>query len=268
MSKKAVIMARAGGHQRTWGAAFAAGLKRHGWQVVVQETYSEADLFVTWGVRGSKRKGAFKAQRARKGEICVLERGYIGDRFAWTSVSFGGALNGRAEFRGVQDCNFRFKKHHGHLLQPWRQQSGYALLIGQKAGDASIRHLNIIRWYQERAKEAKALGLDVHFRKHPRGGLPGGLPKWVTYSSGALLRTLAGASCCITCNSNTAVEAVLNGCPTIATDAGSMAWEMCGHKVGEMVAPSRERWAARLAWCQWTLDEIAAGVCWDHIGKK
>jgi hypothetical protein len=27
----------------------------------------------------------------------------------------------------------------------------------------------------------------------------------------------------------------------------------------------RERWAHRLAWCQWTLEEIASGDAWDAL---
>ena len=45
-------------------------------------------------------------------------RGVDPHRFKWTSVSFGGALNGRAEFRGPFHDGSRWERHHAHLMQP------------------------------------------------------------------------------------------------------------------------------------------------------
>src|SRR5690606_3275524 len=115
--------------------AFAAGLQRHGWQTVIADHYQRCDLLVVWGVR---RQVDIQAHRRRGGDVCVLERGYIGDRFVWSSVSFGGGLNGRAEFRGPRDDATRFETHFARLMKPWRAGDGYALLIGQVAGDMSL----------------------------------------------------------------------------------------------------------------------------------
>jgi hypothetical protein len=34
------------------------------------------------------------------------------------------------------------------------------------------------------------------------------------------------------------------------------------------VTPDRFAWAHSLAWCQWTLPEIAGGVFWEHVGAQ
>src|SRR5690606_28831613 len=81
-------------HQHTWGGAFGKGLEKHGWTVTYGSATRACDLLVLWGVR---RRDWIARQKAAGGEVCILERGYLGDRFFWTSVSFGGELNGRAE---------------------------------------------------------------------------------------------------------------------------------------------------------------------------
>jgi hypothetical protein len=77
---------------------------------------------------------------------------------------------------------------------------------------------------------------------------------------------MAGAGLVVTFNSNTGVDAALFGRPVIAMDEGSMAWPVAGHQVTEIVMPDRSAWAARLAWCQWTMDEMRSGACQEANG--
>lgn len=265
---KAVIVANTKAqHQWSWGGAFQQGLARHGIQAVMRQEAEQADLIVLWGVR---RKDVIKRQRERGGEICILERGYLGDRFHWTSVSFGGGLNGNAGFRGVSDDPARLNQHFPGILQPWRKQEGYALLIGQVPGDMSIAGKNISRWYHEAAADLKEAGYNVHFRSHPLADQNGFRPEkidGVTQICGTLDETLAGAALVATFNSNTAVISVAGGIPTIAADKGSMAFEVTGRHAKDIVTPDREPWAARLAWKQWSLEEIASGECWARVGQ-
>lgn len=221
-----------------------------------------------WGVR---RQQDIKTQKQRGGEVCILERGYLGDRFKWTSVSFGGGLNGKGEFRGTLDDPARFRRHFGELMQPWRRQDGYALLIGQVPGDMSLAGADVVRWYRRTAGDLEAAGFDVRFRPHPvaeNRGLRVRVPG-VKLATGTLQEALDGAAVCVTFNSNTGVDAVLAGVPTITADRGSMAWEVTTHSVAEgVITPDREAWAARLAWKQWTLDEMSSGECWARVSGE
>ncbi len=55
---------------------------------------------------------------------------------------------------------------------------------------------------------------------------------------------LAGARAVITFNSNTGVEAVLAGKPTVAIDEGSMAWPVTAHEIIDYPKePNRLTWA-------------------------
>jgi hypothetical protein len=141
------------------------------------------------------------------------------------------------------------------MMQPWRVGQGYALLIGQVYGDAAVRNINFEAWVRDRTAELQSLGWDVKFRPHPLA----------RRSRASLAQDLAGAGMCVTYNSTSGVEAVLAGVPTVTLDEGAMAWDVSSHSLHDLACPARETWAHNLAWTNWTLDEIAAGIPWEHL---
>jgi hypothetical protein len=253
---------RAGNHCCIWREAFAKGLERHGWKVRHTESYDgPTDLLVMWG---AKRRDV--AERARKegADVCILERGYLGDRFNWTSVSFGGGLNGRAQFR-INPQVFdrcRWQRQVPHYPSAWREEDGgRALIMGQVPGDQSIRGMDFSKWVTDTTAELSRLGYQPRHRPHPgdrRGFRSPVIP---------LEADLASADLVVTWNSNSAVDAVLAGVPTVAMDRGSMAWPVTAHEIGKaIIRPDRSEWLARLAWKQYSLQEMESGFCAEAVG--
>jgi hypothetical protein len=213
----------------------------------------------------TRRQREISVQRALNRQVCVLERGYVGDRFQWTSVSFGGGLNGHADFYGPFEDGSRWQQHFAHLMQPWRPApDGYALVLQQVHGDMSLMGTDIDRFYND-ALTVYGQKFPVKFRSHPQAHprKPDSLEK----AAQTLAEDLAGARLAVTFNSNSGVDAVLAGIPTIAANPGSMAWDVTGHKLGEIPpTPDRTAWANAIAWKQWRMDELASGYCWEHVG--
>jgi hypothetical protein len=250
-------------HQTQCGLAVADGIRAVGGTARLQRTDACSTLHVcTWGWRQGKRL------RDAGHEVLVMERAYLGDRFAWYSLGWNG-LNGRARFpEWPTDGGARFREHFGHLMRPWRRDGGYVLLVGQVPGDASLQGRDLSRWYSEAALRAQsAYEAEVLFRPHPAAVKRGIIhrPEYTRPSTGNLCAALDGALACITFNSNTGVEAVLAGVPTVAVDAGAMAWDVAAHRVGDFQRPAREAWAHRLAWRQWRLEEIATGKPFEGL---
>ncbi len=257
---------------QSWAAplleAFAEGLIAHGIEPEIRTVgdWRVCDLAVIWAHRADVM---FKAQRDAGRHYLVMERGYIGDieaRRAWTSLGLDG-LNGRAVFPKPDDGH-RWEKNFVGAMKPWRDDGDYALLMGQVPGDASIAHVDINKWY---AEAAASLAADWHrpvmFRPHPvavqRNQVDDvyGTIRLTT----SLESALEGAAVVATFNSNSGVDAVLAGVPTIAMDRGSMAWDVAAHDWDHCAKPDRTKWAAQLAFSQWTRDEIASGVAWQHL---
>lgn len=257
------IIATSSGYQQEHAEAFAAGLRANGDEPLLTRVgYANCDAVVCWGWRRGRNVNA------QGKDALILERGYLGDRSKWTSMGWNG-LNGRADFRLPAVCDpSRFERLFGHTMKPWKNGGDYVLIMGQKPGDMSLGGLCLTPWYKETAQALREIhGLPVFLRPHPVALKQG---KWVSppgveIMDGTLEDALEGAALCVTWNSNSATEAVMAGVPTIVMDIGAPAYPVTGHKLTEIVRPDRRIWAERLAWCQWSLDEIATGEPWARL---
>lgn len=247
-------------------SAMLHGFQRHGIHTSTFSNMPEAgaDLAVIWGWRVGRRLREAGFDKP----ILVMERGYIGDRMGiWTSLGWDG-LNNRARFPEPQDEGQRFWSNHGGLAKEWERFDGYHLIAGQVLGDQSLLTVNYLEWLKDTIDELDRMGVDVRFRPHPeavRRGQQFPVPSYMV-SKGTLERDLSEAACVIAYNSNATVDAVLAGIPAITVDEGAMAWEITSHHVGQpLVTPDRNEWFRRMAWTQWTLQEITSGEAWEVV---
>lgn len=243
--------------------AMENGLRRHGIEIVAPYDRT-ADFLVCW----SWRTGDRLRRSGFLNPILVMERGYIGDRMkVWTSLGWDG-LNGRARFPKAQDNGERFWKHHGHLAREWEQIDGYWLVIGQVLGDTALEHVDFNKWLVETIAGLHRLGMDAKFRPHPEAVRRGQSFRvresyWL---DGTLEEAFAGAAAVVTFNSNTGVEAVVAGIPTVTMDEGAMAWPVTSHSIfDEPYMPDRNEWFRDMAWRQWTMEEIETGAAWEVV---
>ena len=221
---------------------------------------------------GTRRQDIVKRAKAAGAEVCILERGYVKDRFTWSSVSFGGELNGRAQFRGPFEDISRWDSLAVRLT-PWTPLQvghGHALIIGQVPGDQAVKHVNLHDWYREAASALRADGhTDIRFRPHPQAsrciGLARALGIPVIMGDRPIEDDLQGAAVVVTFNSNAGVDAVIAGRRTIALDPGSMVWELSLEMING-VFPARDAWCSRIAWCQYTKAEMESGFCQEAVG--
>ena len=186
----------------------------------------------------------------------------------WTSCGFNG-LNGNADFQNADSPTDRWRPHIKRM-EPWRTDAGdYILIMGQVAGDASIQDVDINEWYRDVYAEAKsAFNLPIYFRPHPLSRREVPFPN-INLLSGDLKTSISNAHLVVTYNSNSGVDSILAGVPTVAYDKGSMARGVAMHEIESVtVMPGRQQWANDLAYCQWTMDEIKDGITWDHLRQR
>lgn len=245
--------------------AMAAGLDRHGVHVQFFSDLpaQDADFTVTWSWRVGMRVRQYFSR-----PILCMERGYLGNRFEWTSLGWDG-LNGRARFT-VIDNKSRFEKHFGDLLKPWKSTTGYALIVGQVAGDTALVGTDIRKWYKETSVSLFKQGWDVAFRQHPveveRGVALPSVP-FARMLSGSLAEALLGAGLVVSFNSNSGTDAVMAGVPVYAADEGSMVYELASRDFNP-VKPDRSSRLQEMAWFQYSIDEIKSGAAWDVVKES
>lgn len=228
---------------------------------VIFGTYKPADP--STGPKGE----VIARTRQYGGRVLICERGYV-RRDKYLALGWDG-INGRADFCNADVPDDRWKALE-IKLRYWKRRRGPVLLCGQVPWDASVQHHDHIAWCRKTAETLRHRGLYVMFRPHPvalnKGGAFGIA---CTVSRKKFLKNdLDRTSAVVTFNSNSAVDAVIKGIPTIAMDEGSMAWDVTGHSLADLIAPpmpDRREWAARIAYAQWTLEELADGTAWRHI---
>jgi hypothetical protein len=226
----------------------------------------DADAAICWGWRR-----ASIIRRANPAmPVLVMERGYVGDRFHWTSLGWNG-LNGRAIFPKRPAGSWRHMQNGFSVLHPWRpplpgRDDRYALILGQVQGDQACKNVNLPYQYRQWYNYLTQRGHSVRFRPHPKAlGQANGIQR-ASYTRGTLEEDLAGAKFSVSWNSNSSVDSVLQGVPSVTFDEGAMAWPVTSHELGNPVTmPSRTEWAAQLAWCQWQPSELADGSAWRAV---
>lgn len=259
--KVGIVVSPGMAHHETHAEAMRAGLARHRVEATVYpEGYVPSEETVCcWGWRLGK------PLRAAGKDVLVLERGYMGDRTQWTSMGWN-ALNGRARFTFGDDSRVHLFER---LLRPWRPAGDYALIVGQVSGDAAVDGVDMAAFYDDCVSASRNIfGLPARFRPHPVAlsfGQQHRVP--APHSTRALQDDLDGAAVVITWNSNTGVDAVLAGKPTIAFDRGSMAWPVTAHEYRIPDEPDREAWLEAMSWCQFSLEEIRSGLAWEHVSS-
>lgn len=234
----------------------ANGLDRHGVPYTIKPVGEkvETETVVCWGWR----IGAPLRNKGRN--VLVAERGYLGDRFAWTSLGWNG-LNRRADFRAYNKPPQRFAENFGSMLKPWSYRAGPIVFMGQVPGDSALFGLDYVAWAKDFAKSLPPGSL---WRPHPSAPSIGvGLP----IAKGSLGDVLAYASGVVAYNSNSTLDAVLAGVPAVTIDEGAMAWEMTSRSITRFERPDRIEHLSRIAWCQWSEAELEDGTAWEHVSN-
>ena len=257
-------------HQKHHLQLFAEGLKRHDQSyetIQIGSRITMCDLAVFWGAH---QQAIIDLQESSGNDFLVMERGYFGNRMKMTSIGYNG-LNGRANFLNENSPGDRWLKH-GCIWKDWKTTGDYILIMGQVIGDASIKHVDFVRWIRETSYELRLIyDLPIRCRPHPKGPKNRHSPcfQFDDISENTLAEDLKKAFMAVTFNSNSGVDAILAGVPVVACDPGSMAWPVAVHGFSERpIRPVRIQWAHDLAYCQWTELEIKDGTAWEHLKQK
>jgi len=239
--------------------------------ITTLDNYEPSELAVVFGtykksVPRSFRRGAIvKSQKELGLDTVILETGYINrgsEKTNHYAVGLNG-INGRADFKNKNSPTDRMKKL-GVSLKEWNSGE-YIVLCGQVPWDASVDFTDHKDWLHRTARGI-FLKTDrpVIFRPHPLCKLE--QIQGTTYSTRLLKSDLENCYACITFNSNSGVEAVIEGVSTFAFDEGSMAYEVSSHSLDQLdnpITPDRTQWLADLCYAQWLPEEMEEA--WTHL---
>jgi hypothetical protein len=264
----------------TLGKAFARGAKRHGHTCVVQPiadfdgVLPDTDVCVVVGVK-SMSCPVFKAHRQAGRHAVFLDKGY-------TRLQGGplGTLYWRVSVDEFQPLSY-FRSDRpadrwerlGLDIADTRSSGRSILFAGSSQkfcqwhglGDATEYAAKTLR------RIAKYTDRPVVYRPKPSWG--DAVPvEGFGYSSheDRFPTALSEAHCLVTYGSNACFEALLNGVPTVVLGDG-VTRPVSDTELSAVDSPRFPSYvetlqlARDLAYCQWTVDEMAAGECWCEI---
>lgn len=195
--------------------------------------------------------------------LITVNRCFFGSRHDMVAIGWNG-FNGEADFclEPFMDSD-RWQKH-GFVIPPWQyDRPGYVLVCGEFRDKSD--------WYRKLASELE--GEDVRFRPHPfKTEVPAAWTLAPGKKQDDIETALSGAKVCITYDSIAGCDAALAGVPSITYGRKSMAWDVSYHTFAQYqmqtLLPKQLPWACRLAYCQWSHDEITNGAFWGHLRTR
>ncbi len=180
------------------------------------------------------------------GPFLLVDRCSFGDTELFVSLVWNGHGR-RGDHRVPEVVRADRWEAMGETLEPWKPRGSRIVLCGQTE-TYSPHYAHIYDWYYE----ARAA---THFRPHPADQMKCDWPIATDFEDAVA----------VPLNSSSGVKTVIAGVPTITMDEGAMAWDVTGHSLDDVRTPPREEWAHRLAYTQWSDDEIREGKLWDSL---
>lgn len=239
--------------------AFQAGLRAQGFQVLMRQLPSEPpgpqDVLVIWNRYSDKELTADRWE-AQGGTVLVCENGYVG-RDGQGRQYYAIARHGHNGSGTWPDGGPERWGGLGLELRPWREHGEHLLVCPN-------RHFGMKGFAMPQDWEPAALKTlraatkrPIRVRPHPNGGTP----------VRALAEDLAGAWAVVIWASSCGVHALLAGIPVICTAPWWICRSAAVARLAELEAPLPDRRPAfeRLAWAQWTLEEIERGEPFAHL---
>ena len=239
--------------------------------------YETSDVAVVFGtfkkqIPVSYRRGnVVYQQKARGKDVVILETGYIFRGAGESNYYAAGlnGLNGRADFKNEGSKPDRALQlvERGLQVKPWRESGTHILLCGQVPWDASVDHIDFLKWAEATADMLSATTKrPIVYRPHPLAKTPA--PRGTTLSTNRRIEDdLIDCWCVVTFSSNSGVDAALNGIPVVAMDEGSMVKSITTNiaSIENPKMPSRTNWLSDIAYAQWTPQEMREGLAWKHL---
>ena len=264
--------------------AFTQSLETAGEEIQLN-CNGNSDVTVIWSVLWQgKMKGyqsIWEECQKKNTPVVVLEVGGI-KRNETFKVGING-VNREADFANQTFDGERWKKLNIEL-KPWRSTGDTIIICGQHHRSHQWRNnptMNL--WFEQQINEIrKHTDRPIVIRPHPRNPTGFDISKWKnvtkvlpqrdynTVDDTDFKETLKQAWAVVNYSSNPAMMSVINGIPVFVSEQ-SLCYDVCNTSLSNInnpAMPDRSNWANKLAYTEWTTEEIKQGLPWQRIKKR
>jgi len=160
----------------------------------------------------------------------------------------------------------------GIKAMPWRSDGDFIIVAGMSDKSANSYGLKPEEWERWAVAELqKHTSRPIIYRPKPSwsGASPiaGSEFQPAPPSSDATAETFNGCHAVVTHHSNIAIDALVNGVPAFCWDGAATCMSLQDlSQIEKPLRPDeRDQWLANIAWCQWSVPEIASGAMWRQL---
>ena len=264
--------------------AFTQSLETAGEEIQLN-CNGNSDGTVIWAVlwQGKMRgyQSIWEECQKKNTPVVVLEVGGI-KRNETFKVGING-VNREADFANQTFDGERWKKLNIEL-KPWRSTGDTIIICGQHHRSHQWRNnptMNL--WFEQQINEIrKHTDRPIVIRPHPRNPTGFDISKWKnvtkvlpqrdynTVDDTDFKETLKQAWAVVNYSSNPAMMSVFNGIPVFVSEQ-SLCYDVGNTSLSNInnpAMPDRSNWANKLAYTEWTTEEIKQGLPWQRIKKR
>ena len=264
--------------------AFTQSLETAGEEIQLN-CNGNSDVTVIWSVlwQGKMRgyQSIWEECQKKNTPVVVLEVGGI-KRNETFKVAING-VNREADFANQTFDGERWKKLNIEL-KPWRSTGDTIIICGQHHRSHQWRNnptMNL--WFEQQINEIrKHTDRPIVIRPHPRNPTGFDISKWKnvtkvlpqrdynTVDDTDFKETLKQAWAVVNYSSNPAMMSVFNGIPVFVSEQ-SLCYDVGNTSLSNInnpAMPDRSNWANKLAYTEWTTEEIKQGLPWQRIKKR
>lgn len=253
----------------------ALGGSKSGDSVSLQQSlnhrqFCQFDAAIFYGLAGGCGKILSDYRAAGKRAI-YIDLGYWGrrNRTRWDGYHKL-ALNSRHPtdyFQRIPKGPERFSEF-GLTISPWRKSGRHILLVGMSAKAAHAEGFEPEQWERETIARLRQLtDRPIVYRPKPNWRDARPLEGTQFGQGAALADALVDCHAVVAHHSNAAIDALLAGIPCICPEGAASV--LSGHQLEQIENPpmpdGREQWACDLAWTQWTVEEMEAGLAYRYL---
>ena len=260
-------------------------LKEKNENIIIDQCDDSCDVAVIWSVlwrgRMEQNKKIWEFFRRQHKPVVVLEVGGIKRNVTWKMGING--INRDADFANQIYDDKRWPLFN-ITLKPWKQTGNVIVICGQH--DSSEQWVNNPRmsvWIEQQIDLIRKFSeKPILVRPHPRNQfnlnekkftnvkskLPG--RDYSTYDDTDFKKVLKSTWAVVNHSSNPAMEAVFNGIPVFVSKS-SLCYEVGNESLTAIrnpAMPARQNWTNKLAYTEWTIEEIRQGLPWVRIRER
>lgn len=260
-------------------------LKEKNEDIMIDQCDESCDVAVIWSVlwrgRMEQNKKVWDFFKKQNKPVVVLEVGGIKRNTTWKMGING--INRDADFANQTYDDKRWPLFN-IALKPWQQTGNVIVICGQH--DSSEQWVNKPRmsvWIEQQIHLIRKFSeKPILVRPHPRNQfnlnekqftnvkikLPG--RDHSTYDDTDFKKVLKSTWAVVNHSSNPAMEAVFNGVPVFVSES-SLCYEVGNESLTTITnpaMPARQNWANKLAYTEWTVEEIRQGLPWARIRER